>query len=167
VREILRKCKEELETYVTSPIEVREVRQNVLKLSVKVDFLKVLSEHLEEQYNTTLDTAPEACRCSEDLRDRFCYFAYHELQGKHNYMNHEINNLKKPLKGAPKDDKEEFENLMCLQNRRKDLVVKLEKWRRLLSPVSFFFYLDKVRNLKAPDLFKGWVALFSIYQISG
>ena len=153
MREILRKCKEELETYVTSPIEVREVRQNVLKLSVKVDFLKVLSEHLEEQYNTTLDTAPEACRCSEDLRDRFCYFAYHELQGKHNYMNHEINNLKKPLKGAPKDDKEEFENLMCLQNRRKDLVVKLEKWRRLLSPVSFFFYLDKVRNLKAPDLF--------------
>ena len=139
VSEILEKCKEALETYVTKPLVVPEVRQdNLPRTAVTVDVLKVLSEHLEEQYNTALGIAPEACQCSEDLRERFHSFAYHALQAENNEMNLKINNLKETLKEAPKDDKEEFKNLTRLQKRRKDLVVKLEKWRRLSSPVSFF-----------------------------
>ena len=140
VNKILEKCKEELETYVTKPLVVPEVRHdNLPRTAVTVDVLKVLSEHLEEQYNTTLDIAPEACQCSEDLRERFYNFAYRALQAEHNEISHKVNNVKKTLKEAPTDDKEEFENLMLLQKRRKDLVVKLNKWRRLFCPVSSFF----------------------------
>ena len=120
---------------------VPEVRQDRLpNAAVTVDVLKVLSEHLEEQYNTTLDIAPEARQCGEDLRELFYYFAYHALQAEHDQMNHKINNLKKTLKEVPKDDKEEFANLMSVQKRRKDLVVKLEKWGALFTPVSFFLF---------------------------
>ncbi|XP_067054646.1 uncharacterized protein [Acropora muricata] len=136
VSEILEKCKKDLETYVTKPLVVPEVRHdNLPRTAVKVDVLKVLSEHLEEQYNTTLDIAPEACQCGEDLRKCFHDFAYLALQAEHNEICLKIKNLKKTLKEAPKDDKEEFENLKHLQKRRKDLVLKLEKWRRLFSLV--------------------------------
>ena len=150
VSEILEKCKEDLETYVTKPSMVPEVRHdNLPRTAVTVDVLKVLSEHLEKQYKTALGIAPEACQCREDLRKCFHHFAYLVLQAEHDEMNLKIKNLKKTLKKAPKDDKEEFKNLMRLQKLRKDLVVKLEKWRRLFSPVSYFFYLDKLRTLKS------------------
>ena len=120
---------------------VPKVRQDRLpKAAVTVDVLIVLSEHLEEQDNTTLDIAPEARQCGEDLRELFYYFAYHALQAEHDQMNLKINNLKKTLKEAPKDDKEEFANLMLLQKRRKDLEVKLEKWGALFTPVSFVLF---------------------------
>ena len=141
---------------------VPEVRHdNLPTTAITVDVLTVISQHLEQQYNTALDIAPAACQCGEDLRKSFHDFAYRALQAENNEMNLKIKNLKKTLKEAPKEliDKEEFENLKRLRKRRKDLVVKLEKWRRLFSLVSFFFYLDKVRTLKRPDLFKKWIAL--------
>ncbi|KAK2547297.1 hypothetical protein P5673_032825, partial [Acropora cervicornis] len=119
---ILEKCMEELKTYVTKPLMVPEVRQDRLpRAAVTVDVLKVLSEHLEEQYNTTLDIAPEARQCSEDLRERFYYLAYHALQAEHNQMNLKISNLKKMLKKAPKDVKKELKDLLRLRKRRKRL----------------------------------------------
>ena len=140
VRETLDKCEEDLETYVTKPLVAPEVRYDRLQTTaVTVDLLKVLSEHLEEKYTTTLGIAPEACQCSEDLRERFYFFAYHALQAEHEQMNHKINNSRKTLEKGPKDVKKELKNLMRLQKRRKDLVVKLEKWRRRFSPVSLFF----------------------------
>ena len=145
VSEILQKCKEELETYVTKPLMVPEVRQdNLPSTAVTVDVLKVLSEHLDMQYNTTLGIAPEACKCSEDLRERFYNFAYRTLHLEHNEMNRKIsdlNNVEATLEEAPIDVKEGFENLTHFQERRKDLVVKLEKWRRLISQVSFFLLI--------------------------
>ena len=144
---ILEKCMEELKTYVTKPLMVPEVRQDRLpRAAVTVDVLKVLSEHLEEQYSTTLDIAPE------DLRERFCYLAYHALQAEHDQMNLKISNLKKKnLKEEEEDVKKELKNLMRLRKRRKRLVVKLEKLRRSFSPVSFsLFDLNKVRTLKEP-----------------
>ena len=51
VKEILEKCMEELEMYVTQPLVVPEVRKDMLpRTAVTVNFLKVISEHLEEQY---------------------------------------------------------------------------------------------------------------------
>ena len=153
---ILEKCIEGLKTYVTKPLMVPEVRQDRLpRAAVTVDVLKVLSEHLEEQYNIALDIAPEARQCSEDLRARFYYLAYHALQAEHHQMNLKISNLKKMLKRAPKDVKKELKNLLRLRKRRKRLVVKLEKWRPQFSPVSFsLFDLDKVRSLKEPVILR-------------
>ncbi|XP_015755604.1 PREDICTED: uncharacterized protein LOC107335138 isoform X5 [Acropora digitifera] len=151
VREILEKCKEDLETYVTKPSMVQEVRHdNLPRTAVTVDVFKVLSEHLEKQYNTALDIAPEACQCSEDLRKCFHDFAYLALQAEHNEMNLKIKNLKKTLKKAPKDDKEEFKNLMRLQKLRKDLVMKLEKWRRLFSASSNRCFSDTTGKKPRP-----------------
>ncbi|XP_015755594.1 PREDICTED: myosin-10-like isoform X3 [Acropora digitifera] len=133
VSEILEKCKEDLETYVTQPLVVPEVRYDNLPTAIAVDVLKVISQHLEEQYNTALDIAPAACQCSEDLRKCFHDFAYRALQAENNEMNLKIKNMKKTLREATKDDKEEFENLKRLRKRRKDLVVKLEKWQDLFS----------------------------------
>ena len=152
---ILEKCKEDLETNVTKPLMVPEVRQDRLPGTDAVDVLKKLSKHLEEQYNTTLDIAPEARQCSEDLRERFYYFGYHALQAEHDQMNLKISNLKKMLKKAPKDVKKELKNLMLLQKRRKRLVVKLQKRRPQFSPVSFsVFDLYKVRTLKEPVILR-------------
>ena len=156
VSEILEKCKKELEAYVTKPLMVPEVRQDRLpKAAVTVAVLKVLSERLEEQYKTTLDIAPEAHQSSEDLRERFYYFAYYALQAEHDQMNLKISNLKKMLKEAPKDVKKELKNLVRLRKRRKRLVVKLEKLWRTFTPVSFsLFDLDKGRTLKEPVILR-------------
>ena len=169
---ILEKCMEELKTYVTKPLMVPEVRQDRLpRTEVTLEFLKVLSEHLEEQYNTTLDIAPEARQCSEDLRERFCYLAYHALQAEHDQMNLKISNLKKKnlMKEEEEEDvKKELKNLMRLRKRRKRLVVKLEKWRPQFSPVSFsLFDLDKVRTLKEPVVLRVdstlyWINLYPL-----
>ena len=140
VGEILEKCKKELNILVSQPLQVPEVRQdNLLRPEVKVDVLQVVSERLEELYNITLGIAPEACQCSEALRERFYNFAYHTLQTEHKEMNHKHDDVKKTLKKMPKDGKEEFKKLILLQKRRKDLLVKLEKLRPLFSSVSFFF----------------------------
>ena len=139
VREVIKKCDKKLKNYVTQPLIVPEVRQDMLpRTAVTVDVLKVLSEHLEEQYNTALDIAPEAYQCSEDLRELFYNFAYHALKTEHKQINHKMNDLEEKLNSTPTEDKEEFANLMLLQNRRKDLVNKLEKWRHHFSPVSLF-----------------------------
>ena len=139
--EILETCKKKLETFVTKPLAIPEVRQdNLPRTAVTVDVFRVLSEHLEEQYNNTLAIAPEACQCSEDLRERFYYFAYHALRAEHDEMNLKVTNLKKTLKKTPKDVKEELKNLVRLQKRRKDLVVRLEQWRHLIPSVSFFLF---------------------------
>ncbi|KAK2547293.1 hypothetical protein P5673_032821, partial [Acropora cervicornis] len=135
VSEILEKCKEDLETYVTQPLVVPEVRYDSLPTTaITMDVLKVISQHLEEQYNTTLKIAPEACQCSEDLRKCFHDFAYRALQAENNEMNLKIKHLNKTLKEAPKDDKEEFENLKRLKKRRKDLVPKAS--RRVTHPTG-------------------------------
>ncbi|XP_074617414.1 uncharacterized protein LOC141876609 [Acropora palmata] len=135
VREVIKKCDKKLKNYVTQPLIVPEVRQDMLpRTAVTVDVLKVLSEHLEEQYNTALDIAPEAYQCSEDLRELFYNFAYHALKTEHKQINHKMNDLEEKLNSTPTEDKEEFANLMLLQNRRKDLVNKLEKWRHHFSP---------------------------------
>ena len=153
--EILENCKKKLETFVTKPLAIPEVRQdNLPRTAVTVHVLRVLSGHLEEQYRNTLAIAPEACQCSEDLRERFYYFAYHALRAEHDEMNLKVTNLKKTLKKTPKDGKEEFKNLVRLQKRRKDLVVRLEKWRHLIPPVSFF-YLDKSAYSRSANFFKG------------
>ncbi|KAK2549958.1 hypothetical protein P5673_029406 [Acropora cervicornis] len=140
VSEILGEYKKKLETYVTSPLEVREVRHNMLKLSVKVGFLKVLSEHLEEQYNTALGIAPEACQCSEDLRKRFHDFAYRVLQAENREIDHKINDLKETPNEMPKDVEEEFKHLLCLQEKRNYLL----KWNTCPKR-------KKERYVTAPD----------------
>lgn len=139
VREVIKKCDKKLKNYVTQPLIVPEVRQDMLpRTAVTVDVLKVLSEHLEEQYNTALGIAPEAYQCSEDLRELFYNFAYHALKTEHKQINHKMNDLEEKLNSTPTEDKEEFAYLMLLQNRRKDLVDELEKWRHHFSPVSLF-----------------------------
>ena len=140
VSEILGECKTKLETYVTSPLEVREVRQNMLKLSVKVGFLKVLSEHLEEHYNIVLGIAPEAWQCSEDLRKRFHDFAYRVLQAENREIDHKINDLKEAPKEMLKDVEEEFKHLLRLQEQRKYLLVQLEELRHLFLPVRLIIF---------------------------
>ncbi|XP_015755612.1 PREDICTED: uncharacterized protein LOC107335142 isoform X2 [Acropora digitifera] len=120
VSEMLEKCKEKLETYVSKPLMVPEVREDRLpRVAVTVDVLKVLSEHLEEQYNTTLDIAPEACQCSKDLRERFYYFAYHALRAEHDEMNLKVTNLKKTFKKRPKMLKKSLKILRAFKNVEK------------------------------------------------
>ena len=46
----LQKCSNQRETYVTSILEVPEVKQGQLKTPVKLDLFKTLNEHLTNQY---------------------------------------------------------------------------------------------------------------------
>ena len=59
----LRNINEQLHIYVTSPLQVQEVKQDQLKTAVKLDLLTKLSERLQEFYTEALGMVKEACKC--------------------------------------------------------------------------------------------------------
>ena len=79
----LRNINEQLHTYVTSPLQVQEVKQDQLKTTVKLDLLTKLSERLQELYTEALGMVKEACKCSEDLRKDFYDLAYYGHRAEH------------------------------------------------------------------------------------
>ena len=66
----LRNINDELHTYVTFPLHVEEVKQDQRRTSVKLDLLTKLSERLQELYTEALGMVKEACKCSEDFKER-------------------------------------------------------------------------------------------------
>ena len=93
ISEKLQKYIRDLKTYVTSSLEVPEVKQDQLKTPVKLDLLKTLSEHLEDLYIATRDMVSETCKCSEYLKRDFYDFAYHGLRADHNELVHRVEDL--------------------------------------------------------------------------
>ena len=132
----LEKLNERLITYVTSPLQVPEVKQDKLKTPVKLDLLTRLSERLQELYSETLIIVTETCKCNEDLKKEFYDFAYHGLRAEHNELVHRVKDLESALSEMSVDEKKDFERLQGFQVNRQRQCERLDKlWRGLFSPV--------------------------------
>ena len=138
VSEKLQKYIRDLKTYVTSSLEVPEVKQDQLKTPVKLDILKTLSEHLGDLYIGTRDMVSETCKCSEDLKREFYDFGYHGLRADHNELIHRVKDLDDTVQEMSEEEKEELQKLKEFQMNRESLIKELEeKWRALFSPVGY------------------------------
>ncbi|KAL9974443.1 hypothetical protein ACROYT_G011474 [Oculina patagonica] len=130
----LRNLNEKLENKVTSPLQVREVKEDKLKTSVKLDLLAKLSVSLQEMYSETLTMVAEACKCNEDLKRDFYDFAYHGLRAEHNDLVPRVEDLELSQADMSDEEKKEFERLKQLQINRQRQVDRLEKlWRGLFT----------------------------------
>ena len=133
----LQKCSNQRETYVTSILEVPEVKQGQLKTPVKLDLFKTLNEHLTNQYIAALDMAPEICKCSKDLKREFYDLAYHGLRADHNELVHRVKDLEDTVQ-MDEEETEVLREVKDLEDNRQRLIKELEeKWRALLSPVGY------------------------------
>ena len=138
ISERLENLNQVLNTYVTAPLEVPEVKQDQLKTPVKLDLLTRLSERLQELYSDVQAMVSETCKCSEDLKRDFYDFAYHGLRAEHNELVHRVKDLESTEPEMSKEEREDFEKLQKYQVNRERHVERLDKlWRGLFSPVSY------------------------------
>ena len=135
----LRKINELLHAYVTSPLQVQEIKQNQLKTAVKLDLLTKLSKRLQDLYAEALGMVAEASKCSEDLRKVFYDLAYHGLRAEHNELVHRVKDLESSQEEMFEEEKKEFEKLQSYQRDRQSQVDKLDKlWRYFFTPVCIY-----------------------------
>jgi len=126
---------EQVKTYVTSPLEVPEVKQDHLKTPVKLDLLTKLSERLQELYSEVQAMVTETCKCSEDLKKEFYDFAYHGLRAVHNDLVPRVTDLESAMGEMSEEEKKDFERLTAYQVNRQRQVKRLDNlWRGLFSP---------------------------------
>ncbi|CAH3133679.1 unnamed protein product [Porites lobata] len=131
----LRNINDQLHTYVTSPLQVQEVKQDQLRTAVKLDLLTKLSERLQELYTETLGMVKEASKCSEDLRKDFYDLAYHGLRAEHYELVHRVKDLESAQEEMSEEENKEFDKLQSYQRGRQSQVDQLDKlWRYLFTP---------------------------------
>ena len=112
------------------------VKQDQLRLAVRLDLLIRLSENLQELYTETQGMISEAGRCREDLRRDYYDLAYHGLRAEHFDLVHRVEDLESAQKEMSEDEKKEYHRLQSYQKDRQRQVEALDKvWRRLFSPV--------------------------------
>ena len=132
----LRNINDRLHTYVTSPLQVQEVKQDQLRTAVKLDLLTKLSERLQELYTEALGMVKEAGKCSEDLRKDFYDLAYHGLRAEHYELVHRVKDLESAQQEMSEEEKKEFDKLQSYQKGRQSQVDQLDKlWKYLFTPV--------------------------------
>ena len=135
----LRIINERLHTYVKSPLQIQEVKQDQLKTAVKLDLLTKLSERLQDLYTEALGMVKEACKCSEDLRKDFYDLSYYGLRAEHNELVHRVKDLESAQQEMSEEEKKEFDKLQSYQRGRQSQVDQLDKLcRYLFTPVCIY-----------------------------
>ncbi|CAH3133676.1 unnamed protein product [Porites lobata] len=133
----LKNINEQLRIYVTSPLQVQEVKQDQLKTAVKLDLLTHLSKRLQEFYTEALRMVKEACKCSEDLRKDFYDLVYHGLRAEHYELVHRVKDLESSQEEMSEEEKKKFGKLQFYQRGRQSQaeVDQLDKlWSSLFTP---------------------------------
>ena len=132
----LKDIKEQLNTYVTSPLQAPVIKQDQLRLAVRLDLLIRLSENLQELYTEIQGMISEAAKCSEDLRRDYYDLAYHGLRAEHFDLVHKVEDLESAKEKMSEEERKEYDRLQSYQKDRQRQVEALDKvWRRLFSPV--------------------------------
>ena len=132
----IKDIKEQLDTYVTSPFHVPIVKQDQLRLAVRLDLLIRLSENLQELYTEIQGMISEAAKCSADLRRDYYDLAYHGLRAEHFNLVHKVEDLESAQEKMSEEERKEYDRLQSYQKDRQRQVEALDKvWRRLFSPV--------------------------------
>ena len=143
----LRNINDQLHTYVTSPLQVQEVKQDQLRTAVKLDLLTKLSERLQELYTEALGMVKEAGKCSEDLRKDFYDLAYHGLRAEHYELVHRVKDLESAQEEMSEEENKEFDKLQSYRRGRQSQVDQLDKlWRYLFNPVCIMLLITNLQN---------------------
>ncbi|CAH3178443.1 unnamed protein product [Porites evermanni] len=133
----LKNINEQLNTYVTSPLQTPVVKQDQLRLAVRLDLLIRLSENLQELYTETQGMISEAVKCNEGLRRDYYDLAYHGLRAEHFDLVHRVEDLESAQEDMSEEERKEYERLQSYQKDRQRQVEALDKvWRHLFSPVG-------------------------------
>ena len=112
------------------------VKQDQLRLAVRIDVLIRLSENLRDLYTETQEMSCEATKCSKDLRRDYYGLAYHGLREEHFELVHRVKNLESAKEDMSEEEGKEYKKLQSYQKDRQRQVEALDKvWRRLFSPV--------------------------------
>ena len=136
----LKDLDELLRKNVTSILEMPEIWEDKLKVSVTLDLLSRFSVSLQELYTSALSIVAECCKCSEEVKREFYDFAYHGLRAEHNHVVHRVEDLVMAQEKMTDEEKEHFCRLQHLQTNRQRQVDRLEElWRGLFSPVRIPF----------------------------
>ena len=132
----LKELNELLRMNVTSILQVPEIREGKLKVSVTLNLLTRLSVSLQELYTSVLSMGAECGKCSEEVRREFYDFTYHGLRAEHNDVVQRVEDLATEQEIMTAEEKKDFGKLQQLQTNRQRQVDRLEKlWRGLFSPV--------------------------------
>ena len=112
------------------------VKQDQLRLAVRLDLLIRLSENLQELYTETQGMISQAVKCNEDLRRDYYDLAYHGLRAEHFDLVHRVEDLESAQEDMSEEERKEYERLQSYQKDRQRQVEALDKvWRHLFSPV--------------------------------
>ena len=132
----LKELNELLRMNVTSILQVPEIREGKLKVSVTLNLLARLSVSLQELYTSVLSMGAECGKCSEEVRREFYDFTYHGLRAEHNDVVQRVEDLATEQEIMTAEEKKDFGKLQQLQTNRQRQVDRLEKlWRGLFSEV--------------------------------
>ena len=137
VSDKLKDVNDQLKTYVISPLEVSEVKQDQLNTPVKIDLLANISRRLQELYSKMQALVGEACQCSEDLKRDYYDLANNGLRAAHNDVIHRVNDLKSLQKKMTEEERGNFQRLQTYQvNRQRQVELLDNLWRSLFKSVS-------------------------------
>ena len=137
VSDQLKDVNDQLKTYVISPLEVSEVKQDQLNTPVKIDLLTNISRRLQELYSKMQALVGEACQCSEDLKRDYYDLANNGLRAAHNDVIHRVVDLKSLQEKMTEEEKGNFQKLQTYQGNRQRQVEMLDNlWKNLFKFVS-------------------------------
>lgn len=126
VKDQLENIKEQLSTHVTTPLQVPEINQDQPDTDTTLKLLTERSTHLQAIYSETLRMVPEACKCSENLRNDFFDLARNGLRTGHYDIVHRVDGLESVEKEMSEEEKGAFKCLRGLQINRERKIEKLD-----------------------------------------
>ena len=134
VKDQLENIKEQLST------QVPEINQDQPDIDTTLKRLTDKSTHLQDIYSETLRMVPEACKCSEKLRNDFFDLACNGLRTGHYDIVHRVDGLESVQKEMSEEEKGAFKCLRGLQINREREIEKLDLlWNCLLKVVRNSF----------------------------
>ena len=140
VKDQLENIKEQLSTNVTTPLQVPEINHDQPDTDNTLKLLTEKSTHLQDIYSETLRMVPEACKCSENLRNDFFDLACNGLRTGHYDIVHRVDGLESVQKEMSEEEKGAFKCLRELQINREREIEKLDLlWNCLLKAVRNSF----------------------------
>lgn len=140
VKDQLENIKEQLSTHVTTPLQEPEINHDQPDIHKTLKLLTEKSAHLQDIYSETLRMVPEACKCSENLRNDFFDMACNGLRTGHYDIVHRVDGLESVQKEMSEEEKGAFKCLRGLQINRDREIEKLDLlWNCLLKAVRNSF----------------------------
>ena len=117
-----------------------EINQDQPDTDTNLKLLTEKSTHLQDIYSEILRMVPEACKCSENLRNDFFDLARNGLRTGHFDIVHRVDGLESVQKEMSEEEKGAFKCLRGLQINREREVEKLDLlWNCLLKAVRNSF----------------------------